>query len=74
MKRSDNLANMMVSEVLRLWPATALVFNEYRTACVGCAMASFDSLADVAKIYGFELDGLLVAINRAIDGDQHQED
>ena len=41
--------DMVVSEVLEKWPQTATVFNEFKTACVGCAMSPFDTLADVAR-------------------------
>lgn len=58
--------DMVVSEVLERWPQTATVFNEFRTACVGCAMAPFDTLADVASIYEFELDHFMEALRHAI--------
>lgn len=55
-----------VTEVLRRWPQSARVFFEYRTACVGCTMAPFDTLADVAASYGIDLDAFLEALYRTI--------
>jgi hybrid cluster-associated redox disulfide protein len=50
---------LRVSEVLKRWPASATVFVRRCMACVGCAMAPFDTLADAAAEYGLTLDGLL---------------
>lgn len=43
---------LTVAEVLSAWPATARVFLRRGMACVGCAMAPFDTLAEVAQVYG----------------------
>ncbi len=43
---------LTVAEVLERWPATAAVFVARCMACVGCAMARFDTLADAAAAYG----------------------
>lgn len=55
-----------VAEVLNRWPQTTLVFARYHTACVGCVMAPFDTLADVATNYGLSLADLLEALHLAI--------
>ncbi len=57
---------MTVAEVLETWPETVDVFQELKTACVGCVMAPFDTLADVARIYQLELDMIMEAIHEAI--------
>lgn len=67
-------AQMTVSEVLDQWPATAQVFNQYRTACVGCAMAAFDTIADVASIYDLDLDQFLTALQQAAADGEFSED
>ncbi|HSM55906.1 MAG TPA: hypothetical protein VK879_07100 [Candidatus Sulfomarinibacteraceae bacterium] len=61
-------AEMTVSEVLEAWPETALVFNGYRTACVGCAMAAFDTIDDVARIYHLDLEDFLQALQEVANG------
>ena len=45
------LARFNVAEVLRRWPQTARVFIDRRMACVGCPIARFESVADVAEAY-----------------------
>jgi hybrid cluster-associated redox disulfide protein len=60
---------MTVAEVLETWPETVKVFQTLKTACVGCVMAPFDTLADVARIYELELDTVMEALHQAIQSD-----
>ena len=48
-------ADLMVADVLARWPQTIPVFTHHRMGCVGCAMAPFETLAEVAVIYGLDL-------------------
>ncbi|MGC8915440.1 MAG: DUF1858 domain-containing protein [Thermoanaerobaculum sp.] len=41
-----------VEELLERFPQAARVFVRFRMACVGCPMASFDSLEVAARTYG----------------------
>lgn len=43
--------DLTVSEVLRRWPQTAEVFLHRRMACVGCAIAPFETISEVCEIY-----------------------
>ena len=45
---------MLVSDVLRANPATAAVFIDRRMGCVGCTFAPFETIAEVARVYGIE--------------------
>lgn len=66
-KRMDGLKpDMTVAEVLERWPQTVSAFQRLKTACVGCTMASFDTLRDVARIYSFELEVVMTAMQEAI--------
>ena len=58
-------ADMTVADVLSQWPQTVPVFHRFQTACVGCALASFDTLADVARIYQLDLTAFVTAITAA---------
>ena len=59
-------STMTVAEVLEMWPETVSVFQEFKTACVGCSMAPFDTMADVARIYDLDLSKILEALNRVV--------
>ena len=61
-------ADMTGDTVLHHWPETVAVFQAYKTACVGCAMASFDTIEDVARIYRLDLDDFMQALRDCIDG------
>ncbi|MFN2224065.1 MAG: DUF1858 domain-containing protein [Chloroflexota bacterium] len=60
---------MTVADVLETWPETVEVFQALKTACVGCVMAPFDTLADVARIYELELDMIMEALHQAVSAD-----
>lgn len=59
-------SNMTVEYVLEKWPETAAVFNhDLKTACVGCPIAPFDTLADVARIYNLDLSNVMTLLQNA---------
>ncbi len=64
---------LTVTEVLERWPETVSAFQRLKTACVGCTMAPFDTLRDVARIYQFELEEVMGAMREAI-ADGAEED
>ena len=68
MARCTLHARLTVAEVLRRWPETAMVFVRRRMACVGCPMARFESVADVAAIYGIPTADLVTALRRGCRG------
>lgn len=52
-----------VAELLSDWPAVIPLFLERRMSCVGCTMARFESLTDIARIYRLDLPQFLAEIN-----------
>lgn len=59
-------SNLTVAEVLARWPQAIRVFFRHRMACVGCTMAPFDTIADVAAIYRLPLHCFLSELQQAI--------
>lgn len=59
---------MTVSQVLGRWPRAATTFLRHRMACVGCAMAPFDALEEIAAAYRVELAGLMAELKCDIEG------
>ncbi len=57
-----------VADVLERWPQSRVVFVRYGMACIGCAMARFDTLVEVAAAYGLRVERLLEALHEAICG------
>ena len=66
-------SNMTVAEVLEKWPETFTVFQEFKTACVGCVMAPFDTIDDVARIYEMDLSDLIEALDAMVSADGQPE-
>jgi hybrid cluster-associated redox disulfide protein len=56
-------AAMTADEVLRRFPRAIAVFIELKLHCVGCPIASFHTLAEVAREHGLDLDPLLDALH-----------
>ncbi|MDX1614370.1 MAG: DUF1858 domain-containing protein [Candidatus Promineifilaceae bacterium] len=63
---------MTVSEILDRWPTAVRVFQELKTACVGCPMAPFDTMEDVARIYNLSLPKLMGALEAVAALEQSQ--
>jgi hybrid cluster-associated redox disulfide protein len=58
--------NMLVFDVLAECPATARVFLERGLGCVGCTFARFETVAEVAAVYGcdaYDLARSLAAVS-----------
>jgi hybrid cluster-associated redox disulfide protein len=67
-------SDMAVGDVLENWPETVPVFQELKMACVGCAMAPFDTLDDVATIYKVDLSQFIDALYQAINSGGQEHD
>jgi hybrid cluster-associated redox disulfide protein len=52
-------AKSTVNELLAAHPQTAMVFLALRTSCVGCYLARFCTLEDVARTYELTVQDLL---------------
>lgn len=60
--RTDELEELSVSEIMRRWPATMRLFIDRRLLCVGCPIAPFHTLTDVAAEHGVDHDDLVEAV------------
>lgn len=48
----DTDPTQTVERLLTAQPATARVFLRRKMACVGCVMAPFETVGEVARVYG----------------------
>ena len=62
-----------VADVLQRWPQASEVFRQWQLACVGCTMAPFDTLGEVASAYGLDLPRLLDEVARAAEDSWPQD-
>ena len=58
--------DLTVDQVLTRWNQTVSVFMHLRMACVGCPMSPFETLDNVAEIYGLPVASLLKELEQAI--------
>ena len=64
--------DLMVADVLACWPQTIAVFIRRRMACVGCPIAPFETLAEVAAIYELDLACFLHELEQAIGREERR--
>lgn len=67
MTRPLSLARRTVADLLARWPQVARVFVRHRMACVGCAIAPFESVAEVAVIYHVPVERFIGELRRVIE-------
>ncbi len=65
MDRKPPQLHTSVHETLNDWPETASVFHAFKTACIGCYLARFCSLQDVADTYHAQPEELMEAVYKA---------
>lgn len=59
---SSDLDDLAVSEIMARWPATMRLFIDRHLLCVGCPIAPFHTLTDVAREHDVAYDELFAAI------------
>lgn len=57
---------MKIEQVIRDYPETIEVFSKYGFHCVGCAVASFESIEDGAKAHGITSEEIVEDLNKVI--------
>jgi hypothetical protein len=65
MDRKQPQLHTSVLEALNDWPETASLFRMFKTACIGCYLARFCSLQDVADTYHILPEELMEAVRKA---------
>jgi hybrid cluster-associated redox disulfide protein len=60
---------MNVEFILTHWPETVPIFLKYRMGCVGCTMASYETLSSAAEIYKLPLNSFIHDLQSAINPD-----
>jgi len=58
--------NNTIAELLATYPAAARVLVGHRMHCVGCDIASFETIADACVIYGVGVEDFFAEIHRAM--------
>ncbi|MDP1730061.1 MAG: DUF1858 domain-containing protein [Devosia sp.] len=64
--RRVEISDLVVADIMTQWPETIGVFIAFNLHCIGCPIAVFHTLSDVADEHGTPLDALRLAIEDAI--------
>ena len=67
MSNPTQLASMTVDTVLARWPQCADIFNNYNMACVGCPVAPYYTVGEVANVYNLPIDEFVAVLEQAIE-------
>jgi hybrid cluster-associated redox disulfide protein len=59
--------DMNLKELLNQYPDSAKVFAAYGIGCIGCAMASFETIEQGITAHGINLDDFLKDLNEYIN-------
>lgn len=58
--------DMAIGDIVRRYPQTVNIFMESGLHCVGCAVASFETIEEGAKAHGIDLKKLIRDLNKCI--------
>ncbi len=59
---------MLIGDIVRLYPETLNVFEKYGLDCFECQIADFEALEHGASVHKVNVDQLLEELNRFIGG------
>lgn len=60
--------SMSIGEVVQKHPETIPVFMQQGLHCLGCAIASFESIEQGAQAHGIDADALVKGLNDVVAG------
>lgn len=58
---------MTISKVLKKYPETADVFQEFGMHCLGCPTATRESIEQAVEVHGIDLDKIIKALNKEVE-------
>lgn len=64
-----DLGDVSADEIMRRWPHTMRLFVDRQVLCVGCPIAPFHTLSDVATEHGLGYEDLLQAVRRIAESE-----
>lgn len=67
MEKEKIKKEMTIKEVLQKHPQTFPLFIDYGLYCVGCSIAQFETIEEMTKAYGFDLEKFLADLNKKIE-------
>lgn len=58
--------HMLIEEIVRNYPETIPVFEQYGFGCLGCRAALFENIEQGAKVHGIDVEAFIASLNNVI--------
>ena len=58
--------DLLLDDLMRLWPETIPVFLRHRMSCVGCLVSRVHTVADACRAYGRDTDAFIQELRDAV--------
>ncbi len=62
--------DMVISDVVRLYPQARIVFVRYGMGCMGCMGALDETIEGGAKMHGISVETLVDELNAVVSGEE----
>jgi len=56
----------LIEEIVRNYPETIPVFEQYGFGCLGCRAALFENIEQGAKVHGIDAEAFIASLNNVI--------
>lgn len=58
--------NMLIGDVVKIYPSSIEVLMKHGLHCIGCHVATWETIEQAARAHGIEVDELIKEINGAL--------
>ena len=58
--------NMLIGDVVKIYPSAIEVLMKHGLHCIGCHVATWETIEQAARAHGIEVDELIKEINGAL--------
>lgn len=59
--------DMLIGDLVRQYPEAIRTLMQFGMGCVGCPSSQMESLEEAAYVHGFNIDELMVALNKTVE-------
>jgi len=56
--------DMTIAQVIQAKPEAVEILRNFGMHCIGCAVASGESIKDAAQVHGLKIEALMEALNK----------
>ncbi len=64
--------DMLIEEIVSIWPETEEVLASFGMQCVGCAAAEMETLSEACGVHHLNVNKVMRALNAAVMGEEEE--